>query len=338
MISAMSSGRANGRRVEGPRAAHRIAVLALDAAVLFDLATPFQLLSRDYELTLCATEPGPVQTTSGFPLVADRGLDAVAEADTVIVPGFDPQAWPPEDRVLAALQAAHARGARVASICTGAFALGAAGLLDGRRATTHWRHAAQLAQLFPCAHVDADVLYVDDGDLLTSAGVAAGIDLCLHLLRRDHGVEAANRAARQTVVAPHRAGGQAQFIERAVPPSDDGSLEATRAYALQRLDEPLTVAQLARHACTSERTFNRRFRQETGTTPLRWLHAQRVDHARRLLEASDLPVEAVAQRCGFGSAAILRQHFRRATATTPTAYRRTFAGIDGHAASPPPVR
>ncbi len=316
---------------------HRIAVLALANVVVFDLATPFQLLGRDYELTLCATEPGPIQTTSGFPLVASHGLDALAEADTIVVPGFDPQEWPPPRQVLDALRAAHARGARIASICTGAFALGAAGLLDGRRATTHWRYATQLADLCPQATIDPDVLYVDDGDLLTSAGVAAGIDLCLHLLRRDHGVEAANKAARQTVVAPHRAGGQAQFIQRAVPPTDDGSLEATRAYALQRLDEPLTVAQLARHACTSERTFNRRFRQETGTTPLRWLHAQRVDHARRLLEASDLPVETVAQRCGFGSAAILRQHFRRATATTPTAYRRTFAGSDGHVASARPL-
>ena len=317
---------------------HRIAVLALPDVVAFDLATPFQVLGRDYELTLCATEPGPVQTTSGFPVVASHGLGALAQADTVVVPGFDPRdEWPPPRQTLEALRAAHARGARIASICTGAFALGAAGLLDGRRATTHWRYAAQLAELCPSAHVDPDVLYVDDGDLLTSAGVAAGIDLCLHLLRRDHGVEAANKAARQTVVAPHRAGGQAQFIQRAVPPTDDGSLEATRAYALARLEQPLTVAQLAAHACTSERTFNRRFRAETGTTPLRWLHAQRVDHARRLLEASDLPVEQVAQRCGFGSAAILRQHFRRATATTPTAYRRTFAGSVGHTPRRAPV-
>ena len=318
--------------------AHRIAVLALPDVVAFDLAIPFQLLRRHYELTLCSAQPGPVQTTSGFPLVAGRGLDALSEAHTVFVPGFAPSAWPPPARVLDALRAAHARGARVASICTGAFALGAAGLLDGRRVTTHWRHAARLAELFPRAHVDPGVLYVDEGDLLTSAGVAAGIDLCLHLLRRDHGIEAANAAARQTVVAPHRAGGQAQFIERAVAPTDDGSLEATRAYALARLDEPLTVAALARHACTSERTFARRFRQETGTTPLRWLHAQRIDHARRLLEASDLPVEAVARQCGFGSAAILRQHFRRATATTPTAYRRTFAGNDGTVASPLALR
>jgi transcriptional regulator GlxA family with amidase domain len=307
---------------------HRIAVLALPDVVAFDLATPFQLLRRHYELTLCATDPGPVQTTSGFPLVAGRGLDALAEADTILVPGFDPRphGWPPPRPGLDALRAAHVRGARIASICTGAFALAAAGLLDGRGVATHWRHARRLAELYPKAIVDPDVLYVDDGDLLSSAGVAAGIDLCLHLLRRDHGVEAANKAARQSVVAPHRAGGQAQFIERAVPATDGGSLEGTRAYALEHLDRPLTVKQLARHACTSERTFNRRFRRETGATPLRWLHAQRIDYARRLLEGSDLSIEAVARRCGFGSAATLRQHFRRATATTPTAYRRTFAG------------
>jgi transcriptional regulator GlxA family with amidase domain len=319
---------------------HRIAVLALSDVVAFDLATPFQLLGRHYEVTLCGVEAGAISTTSSFSLIADRGLDAVGDADTVLVPGFDPRdhGWPPPAPALRALQAAHRRGARVASICTGAFALGAAGLLDGRRVTTHWRHAARLADLYPAAHVDPDVLYVDEGDLLTSAGVAAGIDLCLHLLRRDHGAEAANAAARQTVVAPHRAGGQAQFIDRAVPSSDDGSLEPTRTYALQHLDEPLTVAQLARHACTSERTFNRRFRQETGTTPLKWLHAQRVDQARQLLEGSDLPVETIAQRCGFGSATILRQHFRRATATTPTAYRRTFAGSVGRKVQQAPVR
>ncbi|MGN6189325.1 MAG: GlxA family transcriptional regulator [Conexibacter sp.] len=317
---------------------HCIAVLALPDVVAFDLATPFQLLRRQYELTLCAPQPGPVPTTDGFPVIAGHGLDALATADTVFVPGFAPREWPPPAATLQALRAAHARGARIASICTGAFALGAAGLLDGRRVTTHWRHARRLADMYPQARVDPDVLYVDDGDLLTSAGVAAGIDLCLHLLRKDHGAESANAAARHTVVAPHRAGGQAQFIERAVPPADDGGLEATRAYALQQLDRPLTVAELARHAHTSERTFNRRFRQETGTTPLKWLHAQRVDHARRLLEGTDLPIETVAQRCGFGSAAILRQHFRRATATTPTAYRRTFGGSVGSTAPQAPVR
>ncbi|HEX4806490.1 MAG TPA: helix-turn-helix domain-containing protein [Conexibacter sp.] len=328
------------RRASGGDHGHRVAVLALPDVVAFDLATPFQLLRDRYDLALCGVAPGPVPTTSGFPVVAAHGLEPLRRADTVLVPGFDPRphGWPPPRAALDALRGAHARGARVASICTGAFALGAAGLLDGRRVTTHWRAAARLAELYPRALVDPDVLYVDDGDLLTSAGVAAGIDLCLHLLRRDHGVEAANAAARRTVVAPHRAGGQKQFVERAVPAHDDGGLEATRAYALAHLDRPLTVARLAAHAHTSERTFNRRFRRETGTTPLRWLHAQRIDHARRLLEASDLPVEEVARRSGFGSAAILRQHFRRATATTPTAYRRTFAGSVGSTSHRLPLR
>jgi transcriptional regulator GlxA family with amidase domain len=304
----------------------RVAVLALPEVVLFDLATPCQLLARHYRVEPCTPVPGLVPTTSGFPLHVEHGLEALERADMLIVPGLDPAAWPPDPAVLDALRAAHARGARAASICTGAFVLAAAGLLDGRPATTHWRYAARLAELYPAVRVEPDVLYVDDGDVLTSAGVAAGIDLCLHLVRRDRGAAAANAVARQTVVAPHRSGGQAQFIERPVPTDDGGSLEATRAWALERLEQPLTVAQLARHACCSERTFMRRFQAEVGTTPLRWLHAQRVDHARRLLEQSDLPVELVAQRCGFGSAAVLRQHFRRATASTPTAYRRTFAG------------
>ncbi|MGB2710263.1 MAG: helix-turn-helix domain-containing protein, partial [Conexibacter sp.] len=226
-----------------------------------------------------------------------------------------------------ALCAAYARGARIASICTGAFALAEAGLLDGRRATTHWRAAKLLAERYPQVDVDPDVLYVDEGRILTSAGIAAGIDLCLHLVRRDHGADAANAVARHTIVPPHRSGGQAQFIERPVPPSDGEGLEATRAWALERLEQPLTVAALARHAHCSERTLARRFRAETGTTPLRWLHAQRIEHAQRLLESTDLPVELVAQRCGFGSGAVLRQHFRRSTAATPTAYRRTFAGM-----------
>ena len=218
------------------------------------------------------------------------------------------------------------RGARVASICTGAFALAHAGLLDGRRATTHWDSTAALAERFPQVEVDPGVLYVDEGDVLTSAGVAAGVDLCLHIVRRDHGAELAARVARRIVVAPHREGGQAQFIERPIAGPGSGSLEPTRAWARERLAEPLDVRTMARHACVSERTFARRFRAETGTTPLRWLLAQRVLEARRLLEATDLPVETVAGRAGFGTAASLREHFARATATTPTAYRRAFRG------------
>jgi len=306
-------------------AVHRVAVLALPDVVLFDLAVPFQVMGRHYRVEPCAPSPGSVPTTSGLAIEVARGLDALDEADTILVPGFDPRPWPPPPNALNALRQAHARGARIASICTGAFALAEAGLLDGRRAATHWRHAARLAELYPNVQVDPDVLYVDDGEILTSAGVAAGIDLCLHLVRRDHGAAAANAVARQTVVPPHRDGGQAQYVERPVPEHDGGGLEATRAWALERLERPLTVAQLARHACCSERTFARRFRDETGTTPLRWLHAQRVVRACALLETSDLPVEAIAHRCGFGSGAVLREHFHRATAATPTAYRRTFA-------------
>jgi transcriptional regulator GlxA family with amidase domain len=227
--------------------------------------------------------------------------------------------------VLDALVAAERRGARIVSVCTGAFVLAQAGLLDGRRAATHWRDAADLAARHPAVHVDRDVLYVDEGRVLTSAGVAAGIDLCLHLVRGDHGAEHANRIARRMVVAPLRAGGQAQFVERPVPPATDDGLAPTRAWMLEHLDEPLSVAAMARHAARSERSFARHFHAETGTTPLRWLHAQRVLHARRLLETTSLPVEDVARQAGFGTATSLREHFTRATHTTPTDYRRSFA-------------
>jgi transcriptional regulator GlxA family with amidase domain len=310
---------------------HRIATLALPGVVAFDLSVPAQVFGHPtersrYALSVCAPEPGPVPTSTGFSIVADRGLDAIAEADTVIVPGVWRTGDSVDGRALDALRAADARGARMVSICTGAFVLAAAGVLDGRRAATHWYDAPALARAFPRVDVDADVLYVDEGRVLTSAGVAAGIDLCLHIVRLDHGAEHANRVARRIVVAPHRSGGQAQFVDRPLPGDEGRSLEPTRAWALDRLDEPLTVRRLAAHALVSERSFLRRFRAETGTSPLRWIHAQRVALARRLLEETDLPVEHVASRCGFGTAASLREHFRRATQTTPTAYRRAFRG------------
>jgi transcriptional regulator GlxA family with amidase domain len=305
---------------------HRVAALALDTVVAFDMATPAQVFRGPYRFELCGVRRGPVTTSTRFAVVADHGLEALERAETVVVPGYGSIDRPPAARALEALRAAHERGARVVSICTGAFALAHAGLLDGRRATTHWRYAGYLAEQFPAVDVDPDVLYVDDGDVLTSAGVAAGIDLCLHLVRCDHGADVAARVARRMVVAPHRDGGQAQFVEQPLGDGRDGSLAATRAWALERLRTPLDVRALAAHAGVSERTFARRFRAETGTTPLQWLLRARVHEAERLLERTDLPVEEVAERAGFGTAASLREHFARANATTPTGYRRAFRG------------
>jgi transcriptional regulator GlxA family with amidase domain len=293
-----------------------VAVLAPPTVVAFDLAIPCHVFAlAHYEVLVC----GEGRTGAGaFDVVAPHGLDAVARADTVLVPGVESLTVPP-----AFERALRASSARMVSICTGAFALAQAGILDGRRATTHWRHADELRARYPRVQVEPDLLYVDEGDVLTSAGVAAGIDLCLHIVRRDRGAAEANRVARRIVVAPHRAGGQAQFVERPVADPDTG-LAPTRAWLLANLDRPATVPDMARHAGYSPRTFARRFRAETGTTPLAWLLEQRVLAARRLLEDSDLPVERVAADCGFGTATGLREHFRRACATTPTAYRAAF--------------
>jgi transcriptional regulator GlxA family with amidase domain len=243
----------------------------------------------------------------------------------VVVPAWRDSGDTPPEPLLEALRAAHRRGARIASLCTGAFVLAHAGLLDGKRATTHWMHAEKLAAMFPQVRVDPAVLYVDEGDVLTSAGTAAGIDLCLHMVRLDHGAEVANVYARRMVVPPHRDGGQAQYVEMPVgrTPDHDG-LATTLSWALSNLDQPITVEQMAARANQSPRTFARRFRAVTGTTPLRWLLSQRVAAAQRLLETSDLPVEVVAQRCGFGAAATLRLHFGRTVGISPLAYRRTF--------------
>ena len=284
-------------------------------------------------MTVCAPIPGPVPSTVGVPVVAAAGLAGVAEADTVIVPGFAPLD-PPAVRVLEELRAAAGRGARVVSICTGAFALAAAGLLDGRSATTHWHHTAELAARHPAVRVDPDVLYLDHGRVATSAGMAAGIDLCLHLLRCDHGADAAADVARRMVVAPHRSVGQAQLLDRALPPSGD-TLAATCAWVRQHLDQPLTVAELARHAGYAPRTFARRFRDQTGTTPLRWLTAQRVHQARRLLERTDYTVADIAGRAGLGTAANLRALITRDAHTNPSAYRRAYQGArPDHGARP----
>jgi len=311
---------------------HRVVALCLDGLVAFDLTAPaqaFGLASRAggeplYEFSTCSVDGEEVRTTSGFGVAPQAGLGALRRADTVVVPAYAAVLDPPPPEALAALRVAAARGSRVLSVCSGAFALAHAGLLDGRRAATHWAWAGELARRFPAVEVDPDSLYVDEGQVLTSAGLSAGIDLSLHVIRKDFGAAAGERVARHMVAAPQREGGQAQFAKRPAAAAG-GSLEATRGWARARLEEPLDVAALAAHAGVSPRTFARRFRAETGTTPLQWLLAQRVLEARRLLEESELPVEAVAWRCGFGTAASLRDHFRRATATTPTAYRRTFS-------------
>jgi transcriptional regulator GlxA family with amidase domain len=324
------AGPANGGFEGGREAAarHRVVALVANEVVAFDLAIPAQVFGREparYAWAICAPAPGPVPTETGFDVMVPHGLDALAEADTVIVPGIGDRAWPLPEVALHALRAASERGARVASICTGAFVLAAAGLLDGRRATTHWLYADLLAREFPRVTVDADVLYVDEGDVLTSAGIAAGVDLCLHIVRRDFGPEAANAVARRMVVAAHRDGGQSQYVERPLPVVG-GGLAPTRAWMEERLAEPLTVTAMAREAGYSPRSFMRRFRAETGTTPLQWLIGRRVAEAQRLLEGTDLSVEEVAARCGFGGAVALRQHFARVVGTSPTAYRRTFRG------------
>jgi transcriptional regulator GlxA family with amidase domain len=306
---------------------HRVVVLALETVVPLDLAIPVQVFGHadaPYAVSVCGASPGAVGTTAGVELVVRQGLAALRRADTVVVPGYDPVTRRLPADVLAALRAAHARGARVASVCTGAFALAQAGLLDGRRATTHWKYADELGRRYPAVRVDPSVLYVDEGSVLTSAGIAAGFDLCLHVVRRDHGAALANRIARHVVVPAHRDGGQAQFVEHPLGAPAGVSLAPTRAWALERLHQPLTVDELARHACVSPRTFARRFVAETGTTPLRWLHAERIRIARERLETSDDGVETIARRVGLRTAANLRVQFERHTATTPTAYRRAF--------------
>lgn len=308
--------------------AHKLTILTLDAVVPLDLAIAAQVMGypmAPYDVTICGLRSGQVTTTSGFAAAVSHGLRALAAADTVMIPGFSPHNRALQPPVLAALRRAYRRGTRMVSICTGAFALAQAGILDGRRATTHWRHASELAASFPAVTVDPDVLYVDQGQVLTSAGVAAGIDLCLHLIRADHGARAANAVARQVVIAPHRDGGQAQYIRQPVQAEVGTSLAATRAWAQNRLATPMTVRDLARHANVSERTFARRFLAETGTTPLRWLATQRLAIACELLEDSTLMVEEVARRCGLGSTDNLRLYFRRHLRTTPSAYQRAFS-------------
>jgi transcriptional regulator GlxA family with amidase domain len=308
---------------------HRVVALALPEVVDFDLSIPAQMFTSwsapaPYSFEVCGAAPGLVPTTTGYSLHVSRGLEALGEADTVVVPGYVPHDRP-NDEVCEALRAAALGGARMMSICTGAFALAGAGLLDGRSAATHWAAAAELADTYPEVDVDPDVLYVDNGQILTGAGLAAGIDLCLHVVRQDRGATAAAGLARTMVVAPYRDGGQAQFLTQPLPPAGDGLAE-TCAWMMTRLGDPLTVEDMARHAGWARRTFARRFLAETGTTPLRWLASQRLNQARRLLETTDLPIEQIAGLSGFGTGANLRLHFSRRLGVTPTTYRRTYQG------------
>ncbi|HEY9327487.1 MAG TPA: helix-turn-helix domain-containing protein [Streptomyces sp.] len=321
---------------------HVVAVLAFDGMAPFELGVVVEVfgLSRPelgdlpwYELRVCAEEPSrDLRAVGGFTLRAEHGLDALAAADTVIVPGVAKAGAEVSPALVEALLRAHARGARMVSICSGAFALAATGLLEGRRATTHWRYARALAERHPGIEVDPDVLYVDNGDVLSSAGSAAGIDLCLYLVRADHGATVANAVARRFVVPPHREGGQAQFIEAAVGemgPEDDGVTQSMN-WALRHLRTPLSVPALARAACMSERSYLRHFTRRNGVSPMRWVIAQRVAASLPLLESGEGTVDEVAAAVGFDSTATYRHHFTRQLRTTPTAYRKTFTHVPAH--------
>ena len=295
------------------------------AAEVFALPRPELEVPWWYEFAVCAERPGALDAVGGFQLVAPHGLDVLAAADTVIVPGTADVHGDPSPALSDALRAAHARGARLVSICSGAFTLAGAGLLDGLEAATHWRYAELLQRRYPRVRVNADVLYVDSGQILTSAGTAAGIDLCLHLVRRDHGADVANRVARRMVVAAHRAGGQAQFIEAPVAARiDDDPIAAVTAWALQRLGEPLTIGALAARAHLSPRQFRRRFQAATGASPADWLLQQRVHSSLALLERSDEAVEEIGRLVGFPTPAAFRRHFGRIVGVPPSAYRRAF--------------
>ena len=315
---------------------HRVVTLALPTVNVIDLAAPTQVfgyLAGDrYEFELAGLQRGKVQTSpwTGMTVLARRGLKALEDADTIVIPGCAD--WLTDfPEASSALARAHQRGARIMSICTGAFMLARAGLLDGRRATTHWVAAEMLATQFPKVTVDPAVLYIDEGSVLTSAGVAAGLDLCLHVVRRDHGAAVAADVARWIVIAPHREGGQAQFIP---PPAQitsgfpsEGTTEPARTWALAHLDQPVSVDDLASRALMSRRTFARRFQSENGTTPTQWLLEQRLRAAQSILETTDQPIEQIAQKTGFGNAAAMRAHFARHLKTTPTSYRRTFTTL-----------
>lgn len=314
---------------------HRVVVLALEGVYPFELSIPariFGTVTGDddeplYEVITCSLDGGPVTTSADFTIAVEHGTEALATADTLVIPPFtcglaDDADWLPEP--LAEAFTRLRPGVRIVSICSAAYVLAAAGLLDGRPATTHWNEADRFRRLFPQVKLDPEVLFVDDGDVLTAAGVAAGVDLCLHLVRRDHGSDVANRVARLCVVPPWREGGQAQFIERPIPEPSAATTGPTREWALEQLHRPLSLSELAGHARMSIRTFSRRFRDEVGMTPGQWLTQQRIVHARRLLETTDLSVDRIAGDSGLGTGASLRKHLAATIGVSPTTYRHTF--------------
>jgi transcriptional regulator GlxA family with amidase domain len=309
---------------------HRVAIVACDNVVPFDLSTPLEIFgrarlasgARAYEVRVCA--PSRRVRAQAFTLELRHGLSALARADTIIVAGVEDIAAPVPPALVRALRRAAARGARIASVCSGAFVLAATGLLDGRRATTHWLATDALARAFPAVQVDANVLYVDEGRLLSSAGAAAAFDLCLHMIRCDHGASVAAGAARLSVMPLERDGGQSQFITRPAPSAPGSSLDGVLAWLNEHARQPLTLPRIAKRAAMSVRTFNRRFREQTGVTPLRWLLRARVRHAQGLLERTDQPIERVATDSGFGSVTAFREQFRRVVGTSPTRYRSAF--------------
>ncbi len=320
------------RNITAMGRAHRVAAVVQDGTSAFEMALVGEVFGYDrsdlaspwYRFRLCSAEGSSVRTTTGFSVEVPYDLASLSWADTVVVIPSAPAVSPPV--LLDALRRAHRRGARLVSICTGALVLAEAGLLDGRRATTHWMAVDELTARFPAVDVDPDVLYVDLGDIATSAGAAAGLDLCLHLVRKDLGADVANAVARRLVVPPHRDGGQRQYIEypMVAPDEDDTLFDDAVAWARRHLDDPLTVEQLAARAAMSPRTFARRFRAVTGTTPHEWVTVERVALAQRLLETTDRPVEWIASEAGFGTAANLRQHFRHRVGVAPARYRQVF--------------
>jgi transcriptional regulator GlxA family with amidase domain len=324
---------------------HRVAVLAREGMLSFELSIVHRIFGQArsaagaalYEVLTCAPEPGEIRTDADFTVTVAHGPEALAEADTVVVPGsgvdFEPCGGPLEPPLTAAL-ARIRPGARIASICTGSFVLAAAGLLSGRRATTHWRSSARFRNRFPDVAFDVDVLYTDDEGVLTSAGAAAGIDLCLHMIRTDHGAAVANDVARGSVVPPHREGGQAQYVRRPMPDPRVSSTGRARRWALENLHRPVTLRELAAQESTSTRTFTRRFREEIGTSPGRWLARQRVERACALLERTDLPIDQVAATSGFGTAGSMRLRLQAELGVSPSAYRATFRGRAAEVSQP----